>query len=80
MNKPKIELLLEETEKQIKRVEANPTDTGWHTVAEVVLLRTRAELIKINENHPESHLKKKWVELTIRLNAIRYPPERRNNV
>lgn len=70
-----IEQLLNESEKQIKRVEERPTDVGWYTVAELALLRTRAELIKNHENHPDSDFKKKWVNLVSRLNNIRYPTQ-----
>lgn len=73
MDSTKIHTLLEESESQVKRVEENPTDDGWQTVAEIVLLRTRAELIRLHENHTDSHFKQKWADLVIRLNKIRYP-------
>ena len=75
MSTTEIENLLNQSEQQVKRVEEHPTDTGWHTVAEMALMRTRAELIKHNQNHPESDFKKKWVDLVTRLNKIRYRDE-----
>ncbi len=69
----RLEVLMVESERRVLQAELHPKDVGWHDTAELMLMRTRSEMIRIGEYSAASPYKKQWVELVTRLNKVRYP-------